>query len=154
MAIQKRVKFGTMYLLLADPSVTPLEYTAPCGINTFGKNVTTNTNDVELRDCADPDLPVWLGVDVVSKRMTLNFSGNLDEGAYQDIWKKYFMSQVAWPLRVYEKIGEDTAKYGYWSGEGVLTNYDDTANGGGSYTVTGTIIIDGAPVWTASTTGG
>lgn len=145
MALQTRIKFGDVYLLVGDPDTNPMQYTAPCGITQFGKDVTTNTNDVELRDCDDPDAPVWLGIDVVSKRMTLNLSGTLDQEAYRNLWRNWFMDEGSRPIRVYEKVG-DTG-WGYWEGLGVLTQYTDTANGGGSYTNTATVIFDGKPTW-------
>lgn len=145
MAQQTRIKFGDIYLLVGDTSTSPMQFTAPCGINQFGKDVTTNTNDVELRDCDDPDAPVWLGVDVISKRMTLNLSGTLDQEAYRTIWRNWFMDDDSRPIRVYERVG--SSGWGYWEGMGVMTQYTDTANGGGSYTNTATIIFDGAPKW-------
>lgn len=145
MALQTRIKFGDIYLLVGDPNTTPMQFTAPCGITTFGKDVTTNTNDVELRDCDDPDAPVWLGIDVVSKRMTLNLSGTLDQDAYRNLWRNWFMEDSSRPIRVYERVGD--SGWGYWEGNGVLTQYNDTANGGGSYTNTATVVFDGKPKW-------
>lgn len=145
MAQQTRIKFGDIYLLVGDTSTSPMQFTAPCGISQFGKDVTTNTNDVELRDCDDPDAPVWLGIDVISKRMTLNLSGTLDQEAYRTLWRNWFMDDASRPIRVYERVG--ASGWGYWEGMGVMTQYTDTANGGGSYTNTATIIFDGAPKW-------
>lgn len=145
MTQQTRIKFGDMYLMVGIPGTDPVAFSAPCGITTFGKEIVTNTNDVELRDCDDPDAPVWLGIDIISKRMTLNLSGTLDQEAYRGIWRQWAVSEVPWPVRAYERIG--ATGWGYWEGEGVLTNYTDTANGGGSYTNTGTIVFDGKPVW-------
>lgn len=147
MAQQTRIKFGEMYLLVGD-GATPTEiFATPCGISTFARSITTNTADVELMDCVTPDAPVWLGVDVLSKRMTLTFSGTLDKDAYVDIWKDWAMEEATRNIRVYENLGSGAA--GYWGGKGVLTEYSDTATGRGSYTMTGTVIFDGKPVWTA-----
>ena len=145
MATQTRITFGDIYLLVGVIGSNPQQFTAPCGINQFGRNVVTNTNDVELRDCDYPDAPVWLGMDIVSKRMTLNLSGTLDQSAYRDLWRNWMMSEASRPIRVYERVG--ATGWGYWEGMGVLTNYDDTANGGGSWTNTATIVFDGKPVW-------
>lgn len=145
MTQQTRIKFGDIMLLVGNPNTNPMQFVAPCGITTFGKNVTTNTNDVELRDCDFPDAPVWLGIDVVSKRMTLNVSGTLDQEAYVSIWRNWFMEEGSRQIRVYEKVGEKN--WGYWEGRAVLTEYSDTANGSGSYTNTATIVFDGKPTW-------
>lgn len=146
MVAQTRIRFGEIYLLVGN-GATPTEvFTSPCGISTFGRSVTTNTSDVELMDCATPDAPIWLGVDVTSKRMTLTFSGTLDKAAYGTVWKDWAMDEASKNIRVYENL---TGSVGYWSGAGVLTEYSDTANGRGSYTMTGTVVFDGKPVWTA-----
>lgn len=145
MATQTRIKFGDIYLLVGDPNTNPMQFTAPCGINQFGRDVATNTNDVELRDCDFPDAPVWLGIDVVSKRMTLNLAGTLDQDAYRNLWRNWFMDEGSRSIRVYERVGE--TGWGYWEGLAVLTQYSDTANGGGTYTNTATIVFDGKPVW-------
>lgn len=145
MAQQSRIKFGDIFMMVGDTSTNPMQFSAPCGINQFGREVTTNTNDVELRDCDDPDAPVWLGIDVISKRMTLNLSGTLDQDAYRDIWRNWFMDEASRPVRVYERVG--ASGWGYWQGNAVLTQYSDTANGGGSYTNTSTVVFDGKPEW-------
>ena len=144
MAQQTRIRFGDIMLLVGDPDA-PGTFIAPCGISTFGKTVTTNTNDVELRDCDEPDAPVWLGIDVISKRMTLNLSGTLDQEAYVHTWRKWLMDETSRPIRVYEKVG--ASGWGYWEGMGVMTQYEDTASGAGSYTNTATIVFDGKPEW-------
>ena len=145
MAQQTRIKFGDIILLVGDTGTSPMSFRAPCGITQMGKDVTTNTNDVELRDCDDPDAPVWLGIDVVSKRMTVNIAGTLDQAAYVSVWREWYMEEASRPIRIYEKIGADG--WGYWEGDAVMTQYTDTANSGGSYTNTATIVFDGKPEW-------
>lgn len=147
MAQQTRIRFGQIYLLVSDLAIPTPAFVAPCGITQFGRDVTTNTTDVELVDCEEPDAPVWLGIDVVSKRMTLTLAGTLDQDAYSDIWKEWMMEEATRPIRVYENLG--TGNAGYWEGNGVLTSYTDTATGRGSWTNTATIIFDGKPVWVA-----
>lgn len=145
MTTQTRIKFGDMMLLVGMPGTNPMQFRAPCGINQFGREFVTNTNDVELRDCDDPDAPVWLGMDIISKRMSTNFQGVVDQQSHIHVWREWAMAEEAWPIRVYERVGDSA--WGYWEGDGVLTNYSDTANGGGSYTNTGTVVFDGKPVW-------
>ena len=146
-----RIRFGQMYLLVAVPDESTgattgaTEFVAPCGITSFGKSISTATSDVELVDCDDPDAPVWLGIDVVSKRMTLNISGTLDSDAYVDIWREWFMDEASRDIRVVENLG--SGNQGYWEGAGVLTEYSDTAEGRGSYTMTATLVFDGRPTW-------
>jgi hypothetical protein len=145
MTQQTRIRFGQMYLLVSDGATPVPAFIAPCGISTFGRSVTTTTQDVELMDCDDPDAPIWMGLDVTSKRMTLTLSGTLDNDAYVSVWKDWFMDEGTRAIRVYENLGAPNS--GYWEGMGVLTEYSDTATGRGSYTNTATIIFDGKPVW-------
>ena len=49
MAVQTRIRFGEMYLLVGDGASTEV-FTSPCGISSFGKSITTATSDVDLMD--------------------------------------------------------------------------------------------------------
>ena len=68
------VKFGDQQLLVEYPVGSGI-FGAPCGITGLTRQVQTNTNDVSLPPCNDPYAVLWLGVDVVSKRMQLTFQG-------------------------------------------------------------------------------
>lgn len=139
------IKFGEQQLLVEEPEGSGI-FAAPCGITGLTRAVETATNDVALPPCDDPTAVVWLGVDVVSKRMTLTFTGTLAKNALP-IWDDWSMSEGTREVRWYRNLG--SPNQGYWEGNGVLTNYTEESTDRGRYTVSGTIIFDGQPNFVA-----
>ena len=138
------VKFGDQQLLVEYPVGSGI-FGAPCGITGLTRQVQTNTNDVSLPPCNDPYAVLWLGIDVVSKRMTLTFSGTLADVALP-IWDSWAMEDEARRrVRWYRSLLG--ANRGYWEGFAVLTEYQEESSDRGRYTNTGTIIFDGQPAW-------
>lgn len=148
---QYSVKFGQQQLLIGpvynDGDVTPPPgsiFSAPCGITGLTRNVTTNTNDVSLPPCDDPEAIIWLGIDAVSKRMTLTFTGTLADNALP-VWDDFSMGNDMRWVRWYRNIG--APNQGYWEGPALLTEYSEESTDRGRYTNSGTIIFDGQPDW-------
>ncbi len=145
------VKFGQQQLLIGpvvndNDSVPPAGsiFSAPCGITGLTRAVTTNTNDVALPPCDDPEAVIWLGIDAVSKRMTLTFTGTLADVALP-VWDDYSMNgDMRW-VRWYRNIG--APNQGYWEGPALLTEYSEESSDRGRYTNSGTVIFDGQPDW-------
>lgn len=138
------VKFGDQQLLVEYPAGSGV-YGAPCGITGLTRQVQTNTNDVSLPPCNDPYAVIWLGIDIVSKRMTLTFTGTLANVAVH-IWDEWSMEdsssrKVRWYRNL---LGENR---GYWEGDAVLTEYQEESSDRGRYTNSGTIIFEGRPRW-------
>lgn len=156
---QRGVKFGSQQLLIETAPGSGL-FTAPCGVTGLTRNITTNTNDVNLPGCDDdPDAPLWLGIDAVSKRMTLSFTGTLMVEALST-WDDWAMSgggsgggsgddassEGFRRIRWYRNLTAPNA--GYWEGYALLTEYNEESSDRGRYTNSGTIIFDGKPEWT------
>lgn len=145
------VRFGQQQLLIGpvfenNANVPPAGaiFSAPCGITGLTRSVTTNTNDVSLPPCDDPEAVIWLGIDAVSKRMTLTFTGTLADNALP-VWDEWSMgSDMRW-VRWYRNIG--APNQGYWEGPAQLTEYSEESTDRGRYTNSGTIIFDGEPLW-------
>lgn len=138
------VKFGQQQLLVEYPAGSGI-FGAPCGITGLTRQVQTNTNDVELPPCNDPDAIIWLGVDAISKRMTLTFSGTLADTSLP-MWDSWSMEDSARrKVRWYRNL--DQPNRGYWEGYAVLTDYQEDSSGRARYTNSGTIIFDGKPEW-------
>ena len=137
------IKFGQQQLLVEHPAGSGV-FSAPCGITGLTREVTTNTNDVSLPPCDDPEAIIWLGVDVVSKRMTLTFTGTLADVALP-IWDDWSMGNDMRAVRWYRNIG--APNQGYWEGDAVLSGYTEQSTDRGRYTNNGTIIFDGEPTW-------
>lgn len=145
MAQATSVPFGKQYLLISDMGTVPV-FTMPCGITSLTRQVTANTTDVDIPDCTDPDALTWLGIDVNSKRVTLTFSGILAIEAIP-VWDEWSMEESIRDIRWYRNIA--APNQGYWEGSAVLTEYQEQAENKGRYQVSGTIIFDGKPTWTA-----
>lgn len=140
---QYSVRFGQQQLLVEEPAGSGI-FGAPCGITGLTRNVTTNTADVALPPCDDPDAVIWLGIDAVSKRMTLSFTGTLADVALP-IWDAWSFSKDLRLVRWYRNLG--APNQGYWEAPAMLTEYSEESADRGRYTNSGTIIFDGEPEW-------
>jgi len=145
MAQATTIRYGQQQLLVSDNASVPV-FTAPCGITSLTRQIQANTSDVDIPDCDDPDAFIWLGVDVNSKRMSLQFSGLLAEEAIE-LWDDWAMEESVRACRWYRNIAAPNA--GYWAGPGVLTSYEENSQNRGRWQISGTIIFDGQPLWTA-----
>lgn len=144
MAQALTVRFGEQALLIGD-GADPEVFSAPCGITSLTKSTSTNTSDVDIPDCDDPDLVVWLGIDEVSKRMTLTFSGTIAQQSLA-LWQEWELDGGLRNVRWLRNLTNLDLR-GYLQGPALLTEFEETAEGRGRYTFTGTIIFDGKPVW-------
>lgn len=144
MATLQSIRFGEQMLLIGD-GADPEVFSAPCGINSLTKSTSTNTSDVDLPDCDDPDLVVWLGIDEVSKRMTLTFSGTIAQQALA-MWQEWELDGGTRNVRWMRNLTNPDLR-GYLGGPALLTEFEETSEARGRYTFTGTIIFDGKPVW-------
>ena len=146
MAQALTVKFGEQALLIGDGE-NPEVFSAPCGINSLTKSTSTNTSDVDIPDCDDPDVVVWLGIDEVSKRMTLTFAGTIAQQSLAT-WQDWELDGGTRNVRWLRNL-TNLALRGYLAGPALLTEFEETAESRGRYTFTGTIIFDGKPTWTS-----
>ncbi|MHC5307510.1 phage tail tube protein [Bartonella sp. LJL80] len=143
------IKYGSQQLLIEGIAGSD-SFTAPCGITSLTKSVETNTNDIDLPPCNDPDAVIWLGIDPVSKRLTLTGSGTLAKQDYLDFWEDWSMSEgnegsfrrVRW----YRNLDADNA--GYWEGKALLTQWEESSESRGRWQMSFTIVFDGRPSWT------
>lgn len=146
MAQALTVKFGEQALLIGD-GATPEVFSAPCGITSLTKSTSTNTSDIDIPDCDDPDLVIWLGIDEVSKRMTLTFSGTIAQQSLA-LWQDWELNGGLRNVRWLRNLTNLDLR-GYLEGPALLTEFEETSEARGRYTFTGTIIFDGKPVWVA-----
>lgn len=146
MAQAKTIKFGEQMLLIGD-GATPEVFSAPCGITSLTKSTSTNTSDIDIPDCDDPDLVIWLGIDEVSRRMTLTFSGTLAQQSLP-LWQEWEMEGGFRNVRWLRNLTDPTLR-GQLEGPALLTEFEESSEARGRYTFSGTLIFDGKPVWTA-----
>lgn len=147
MAQATTIAFGQQYILVGD-GAEPEVFTMPCGITSLSRQIVTNTSDVDIPDCTDPDAFNWLGIDINSKRMTLTFGGILAEESIA-LWDDWSMEEAFKTVRWYRNIG--APNMGYWQGRAALTDYTENSESRGRYQLSGTLIFDGKPTWTAVT---
>jgi len=144
MASANTIKFGEQALLVGD-GATPEVFSSPCGITSLTKSTSTNTSDIDIPDCDDPDLVIWLGIDEVSKRMTLTFSGTIAQQSLA-LWQEWELDGGLRNVRWLRNLTNLDLR-GYLEGPALLTEFEETSEARGRYTFTGTIIFDGKPVW-------
>lgn len=144
MASAETIKFGQQALLIGD-GADPEVFSAPCGITSLTKSTSTNTSDIDIPDCDDPDLVIWLGIDEVSRRMTLTFSGTIAQQSLA-LWQSWELDGGVRNVRWLRNLTNLDLR-GYLAGPALLTEFEETSEARGRYTFTGTIIFDGKPVW-------
>lgn len=149
MASATRIKFGKQAILIGD-GATPTElFVMPCGITSLTKTTNVETETVNLPDCDDPDLVSWLGIDEISRQIQLQFGGVLAV-EYLAEWQAWDLAGGYKNVRWYRNLTAANGG-GYLQGSALLTAFEETAEAKRGYDMTGTIIFDGKPVWTAAT---
>lgn len=151
MAQAASIKFGKAMILLSDMG-SPAVFSAPCGVESLTLNVTVNTNDTNIPDCADPDLPSWLVSDIVSKRMSLDFEGMLDQQAMQ-VWQDWWLNDEPSDevdVRFFRDLTSGQGG-GYFQAPAILAPYSETATRGNRWRNSGTLLLQGKPTFTAAT---
>jgi hypothetical protein len=121
MAKAQTIPFSSFLILLGD-GAEPEEFVAPCGLTSRGFTRTAETNDTNVPDCDDEDLPSWLERDTVSLSWSLSGEGVVDEGAL-DEWEAFYEQLSSRNLRV-------MIKDRVYEGRGKLTNFAITGERG------------------------
>lgn len=147
MALANTVRFGQQQLLIGD-GATPEVFAAPCGITSLTKTTNVETNTVNIPDCDDPDLASWLGIDEVSRQIQMSFGGVLDTSALVAVWQDWDMDGGYKNVRWYRDLTAPNGG-GYLQGPALFTAFEEAGEARGRYAISGTIIFDGKPVWTA-----
>lgn len=150
MAQAKTLTFGKQLILLSDmASPGPATYKAPCGFEQLRMTVNVNTNDTNVPDCSDPDLPGWLVSSIVSQQMSLSGQGVLDTDAMQ-VWRDWFENGSVIDTR-WKTEGTAQNGGGHYEAPGILSAYEESGQRGQLWQISATINLNGKPVWTAAT---
>lgn len=148
MALAKTLRFKDQLILLGDGE-SPEVFTAPCGFESLGLNVNITTNETNVPDCEDPDLPAWLISDEVSKQMTLTGEGVLDTDAMK-MWRDWLMEggerNVRWKTQ-----GDKASGGGHFEAPGILSAYSENGQRGERWRISVGINLNGKPEWTEAT---
>ncbi len=145
MAQATTIKFGKQAILIGD-AASPEVFTAPCGFTQVTRTLNVNTNDVNIPDCADPDLASWLATDEESRQMITSGQGVLSEEALT-VWDDWFLNGGEKNVR-WLRTTVLSSLNGHFQGPAVLTSYEETGQRGQRWQVSVTLNWNGAPIFT------
>ena len=148
MAIQKSVRWQDFDIRIGDGG-NPETFTAPCGLRSRGMNLTSNTSEVALLDCATPEAASWMNRNVVANMASISGSGTLHP-PYISTWWEFFQGAQPKNVRVYVDIPNSDGG-GYWQGGFILTTCNFTGSRddqGGTVVIEVELQSDGEVTWT------
>jgi Phage tail tube protein len=128
------LKFS-QFLIQIGNGATPEVFASPCGLNSRGFSRTAATNDTNVPDCDDPDLPSWLQRDVVSLSGSLSGAGVVADEDF-DTWETWFDGATSKNVKI-------TLGSRVWIGPCILSKLDITGSRGKRVEFTATIDTDG-----------
>ena len=146
MAQAKTITFGKTAIMLGDGASSET-FAAPCGFTELTMTVNVETNNTNIPDCSDPDLPSWLVSDIVSKQMTLQGSGVLDTDAMQTWQSWWFGDSAETNVRWFRDLTSAQGG-GYFEAPAILTAYEETGSRGQRWNASVSIALNGKPTFT------
>lgn len=135
---------GKLFISLGN-GASPEVFTAPCGLTTRGLALSKNVNETVIPDCADPDLPAWVGRDVVSLSGEVTGTGVLAVEAIPT-WQNAFNTTASFNARIGLNVPL-AQNGGYYQGKVHLTNFSIGGEQGNKVTVDVTLVSDGVLTW-------
>jgi predicted secreted protein len=136
---------GGKLLVYIEEPVGSNTFVAPCGLTTKGFNQSVSSNDTNVPDCDDPDLPSYTERDVVALSSQISGSGVLAMEALP-LWQAFYASGESRTCRVV--LDNDAG--GQWEGDFLLSSFNIGGERGNRASVEITLDSDGAWTWTAS----
>jgi predicted secreted protein len=134
---------GAFSIWLGDGG-SPEDFTsATCGFTTKNINFSTDTADVNVPDCDDPDALAWTERTPTASSATVSGAGVMAEETFTT-WNDWFLSGASKNAR----IRLENTVPGYWNGAFVLTAFQVSGNrGDGKVQVSVTMQSDGQITW-------
>lgn len=139
---------GSKLLVQIVDSNSPDVFTHDCLINTQrGIQFASETNEVIMPDCDNPDDPAWKSVTKDGLSVTITGAGML-YAASVETWWDWFKADTAKAVRFNLNLtGAEGG--GYWAGSFKLTQFEVSADGNKeTATANVTLVSDGAVTWT------
>ena len=133
---------GSSVAIFLESTETPGEFIRPCGLTNHTVTFTKNTQDTQVPDCDDPELPSWLERGVESLDFSASGSGVLAAEAV-DNWWAAFVSTASINARIYIGKPTDTVNGRYWVGKVHVTNFETSGEKGNKAQVSIEIVSDG-----------
>ncbi|MFG1341884.1 phage tail tube protein [Xanthobacter autotrophicus] len=130
---------GTSLLIKLGDGGSPEAFDFPCGLTTNGLNRSAETNDTTVPDCDDPDAPAWTEREVLTLAWEASGSGVLAAESVA-IWDAWHASGLPKNVQIDVGVAGTGRRY---TGRGLLTSYNTTAERGQKVIVEVTISGDG-----------
>jgi hypothetical protein len=131
----------SQFLVKVGDGASPEVFTDPCGLTSRGFTRTANMNDTNVPDCDDPDLPSWLGRDVVSYQAEIAGSGVVASESF-DTWESWWNAGETRNVKI--ELGNPVAFS--WTMPAKLQQFAITSERGKKVEMTVAIVSDGAVV--------
>jgi len=150
MAKPKTYSFSKFIILLGDGAATEV-FTSICALTSKGVEFSSDTSDVTVPDCANPDLPSWTERVVRGKSGQISGNGVMDFASHTQF---YTWFDAGTPKSVQIKLDAPLAdKGGVYAGKFLLTGYTVTGNeDDAKISHTLTMVSDGPVTWTLAAT--
>jgi len=138
-------------ILLGDGGSPTETFAWPCGANSRGIVISSQTGEEILLDCADPSgTTAWTNTWVEGKGWTLSISGRVAIGAPWAVWRDWALSDL--PKNVRAMIDESAANEGgYFAGSAVLESFEIGQEGKATVSFTASLKGDGPLTWVDAT---
>lgn len=149
MALPDIIK-GTYFVLAKGDGGTPTEVFAPlCGFTTKTFRGQVNTNDVFVRDCADPENVPIRRITATGKQWSLTGEGQINRANIADIQSGLGIVDN-WRFLWTEPDGDEVFQ-GFWEGPFMMVNFEETGGDEGYATFTISLESDGEVEFTEVT---
>lgn len=133
---------GSSVAIFLESTTTPGTFLRPCGLVNHTATFSKNTQDVNVPDCDDPELPAWVERGVESLDFSVTGNGVLAEEAI-DAWWDAFNTTESINARIYVGKPTDTANGRYWEGRVHITSLEIGGERGGKASASVTAVSDG-----------
>lgn len=150
MALPK-VASGTKLLIQVGDGATPevFDTDLTCALITKTFSLTTDSNQVTVPDCDDPDKPAWNLTEITAKSLAVSGSGVLKTSA-NAAWFDWFDSGDPKNCRIALSIPAADGG-GYFAAPMKLTSYELTGERGNKIQMEVSMQSDGAVTWVPAT---
>lgn len=136
---------GTKLLIQLGDGASPEVFAAPCALSTKSFNLEAASNDFNVPDCDDPDLPVWTERVVSALSAGVSGNGTLAMESF-DEWRDWFLSGD--PKNVRVKVDTTAGNNGgYFEMSAILSSLQIGGNQGELVTVEVQMDSNGEVAW-------
>lgn len=141
---------GTYFSLMLGDGAGPEVFTALCGITTRDFTHARNSQDVNTRDCADPENVPVRNLIITNEQWDLTGEGVLNRANLAVIQAADDNQPHNWRY-LFTEPATDEVFQGYYAGSGIITNFKITATDENFATISIALASDGAWAWTTVT---